>query len=85
MTREPVILNICGDLQCRSECLPNRQEALGSIPSKEKKRVKKREREEAKKKKKKRETCQAWWCTPLIPALRRQRQADFRRPALSTE
>jgi hypothetical protein len=20
---------------------------------------------------------QAWWCTPLIPALGRQRQADF--------
>jgi hypothetical protein len=20
---------------------------------------------------------QAWWCTPLIPALRRQRQVDF--------
>jgi hypothetical protein len=20
---------------------------------------------------------QAWWCMPLIPALRRQRQADF--------
>jgi hypothetical protein len=20
---------------------------------------------------------QAWWCTPLIPALRKQRQADF--------
>ena len=22
-------------------------------------------------------TSQAWWCTPLIPALGRQRQADF--------
>jgi hypothetical protein len=21
--------------------------------------------------------CQVWWCTPLIPALGRQRQADF--------
>jgi hypothetical protein len=23
------------------------------------------------------EKCRAWWCTPLIPARRRQRQADF--------
>jgi hypothetical protein len=30
-------------------------------------------------KKKKKKTSWAWWCTPLIPipALRRQRQADF--------
>jgi hypothetical protein len=29
-----------------------------------------------------------WWCTPLIPALRRQRQADFRvrgQPGLQSE
>ena len=25
----------------------------------------------------KKKASQAWWCTPLIPALRRQRQADF--------
>jgi hypothetical protein len=25
----------------------------------------------------KHETRQAWWCTPLIPALGRQKQADF--------
>lgn len=37
MTRESVILNVCGGLECRSECLPNMQEALGSIPSKGKK------------------------------------------------
>ena len=42
------------------ECVASVYEALGSIPSKEKKRVKKREREEAKKKKKKREKGQAW-------------------------
>lgn len=41
MTRESVILNVCGGLECRSECLTNMQEALGSIPSKEKKREKK--------------------------------------------
>jgi hypothetical protein len=27
--------------------------------------------------KKKKDLSQAWWCTPLIPALGRQRQADF--------
>jgi hypothetical protein len=26
---------------------------------------------------KKKKLCQAWWCTPLIPELGRQRQADF--------
>jgi hypothetical protein len=30
-----------------------------------------------KKKKKKKKGSRAWWCMPLIPALRRQRQADF--------
>jgi hypothetical protein len=32
--------------------------------------------------------CWAWWCTPLIPALRRQRQVDFRvrgQPGLKSE
>jgi hypothetical protein len=29
------------------------------------------------KKKKKKSQSWAWWCTPLIPALGRQRQADF--------
>jgi hypothetical protein len=27
--------------------------------------------------KKKKKKSQAWWCTPLVPALGRQRQADF--------
>lgn len=49
MTRESVILNVCGGLECRSECLPDMQEALGSIPSKKKKREKKGEREEKEK------------------------------------
>jgi len=32
------------------------------------------------------EISQAWWCTPLIPALRRQRQGDFRgQPGLQSE
>jgi hypothetical protein len=26
---------------------------------------------------KKGQRCRAWWCTPLIPALGRQRQANF--------
>jgi hypothetical protein len=30
-----------------------------------------------KKKEKKRKKNRAWWCMPLIPALGRQRQADF--------
>lgn len=49
VTRESVILNSCGGLECRSECLPNIQEALGSIPSKEKERERKEEREEERK------------------------------------
>jgi hypothetical protein len=27
-------------------------------------------------------TLRAWWCSPLIPELRRQRQADLQRPSL---
>lgn len=41
MTRELVVLNVCGGLEGRSERLTNVQEALGSTPSKEKKREKK--------------------------------------------
>lgn len=48
MTRESVILNVCGGLECRSECLPDMPEALGSISSKKKKREK-GEREEKEK------------------------------------
>jgi hypothetical protein len=32
------------------------------------------------------ESCRAWWCTPLIPALWRQRQVDFwGQPGLQSE
>jgi hypothetical protein len=50
-----------------------------------KKIKKKRKRKE---KRKKALICQAWWCTPLIPALGRQRQADFGvrgQPSLQSE
>lgn len=36
MTRESVILNSYGELECRSECLANIQETVGSISNKKK-------------------------------------------------
>jgi hypothetical protein len=59
---------------------------------KERERERKKERKKERKRERKKEkgkglerwlsslralTGRAWWCTPLIPALRRQRQADF--------
>jgi hypothetical protein len=36
-----------------------------------------RERERERGRERERERGGPWWCTPIIPALRRQRQADF--------
>jgi hypothetical protein len=47
---------------------------------KERKKRKEKKRKEKKRKEKKRKEKQSarqWWCMPLIPALGRQRQADF--------
>ena len=43
----------------------------------ERKKERERERERVRERESASERSRAWWCMPLIPALRRQRQADF--------